>query len=126
MPTRKIFEADMIFIPTSKRKWITINKCVWNAPVWFTFLPCLQRIERYERLQALFINTLEISDARFNHFLAYLVYIQKSLKFGNDKEEAKVLLIYDKLNELTEEGRKTKKTKTVRYVLHIRNQRTCA
>ncbi|TGO71885.1 hypothetical protein BELL_0517g00020 [Botrytis elliptica] len=114
---RKAFESGLIFIPSYEDvhggKWISISLCVWNAPVWFDHLPRLESIKEYQKLQPLFVNTLEVSNAKLSHFMVYLSCI-KELESHNPQEEAKIPLLYEKFKELTKEGARLIETENIR------------
>ncbi|TGO32803.1 hypothetical protein BHYA_0288g00120 [Botrytis hyacinthi] len=117
---RKAFESGLVFIPSHEDvhdgKWISVSSCVWNAPEWFEHLPRLVSIKEYQKLQPLFVNTLEVSDAKLSHFMVYLSCIKK-LESHNPQEEAKIPLLNDKFNELTKEGTSFKETEIIRPLI---------
>lgn len=91
--------------------------CIWNAPEWFEHLHCLQFMKEYRMLQTLFVNTLELSDATLDGFLEYLKDIRVERLYDTNERETEFALLYDKLDELTEEGKIIEETEIVRYVL---------
>ncbi|KAF7949568.1 uncharacterized protein EAE97_003077 [Botrytis byssoidea] len=120
---KETFEEKMIFVPRSNSttddwEWNNDDECVWSGPEWFEHKPRLQAIKEYQILQALFVNTVEIPDATLNDFLEYLDCIKlldQNESEGNFNEQKyKIILLYDKLNELTEDGSSLEEVETVR------------
>jgi hypothetical protein len=78
---------------------------------------CLQYINEYRPVQALFTNTLGLSDVTLGLCLDYLAEIKEEKVYEHDKqEEAKIKLLYSKLVEFTESGTNKDATSEVRYV----------
>ncbi|TGO31378.1 hypothetical protein BPAE_0001g02500 [Botrytis paeoniae] len=119
---KEAFEEKMIFVPSSNSmddwEWKHDDECVWSGPEWFEYKPRLQAIKEYQILQALFVNTVGISDATLTDFLEYLGFfkiLNQDKSDGNfDEEKYKIILLYDKLNELTEDGKSSEEVETVR------------
>ncbi|KAF7906551.1 hypothetical protein EAF00_000830 [Botryotinia globosa] len=92
MLIREAFEEETIFVPSSNSmdewKWDYDEDCVWSGPEWFEYKPPLQAIKEYQTLQALFCNF--------------------------KKEKYKIILLYDKLNELTEDGKSSEEIEELR------------
>ena len=110
----------MVLVPSGNFKenwtWEDNESCVWSGPGWFTYIHRLQSINEYRPLQALFVNTVGLSDATLGHFLDFLEHIKWcECSDTNAEEVSKVSFLYDKFNELTEEGNEAEETKKVRY-----------
>ncbi|TGO51966.1 hypothetical protein BOTNAR_0339g00020 [Botryotinia narcissicola] len=122
MLLREAFEEEMIFVPNFNSmddwKWNYDDDCVWSGPEWFEYKPRLQAIKEYQSLQALFVNTVGISDATLVDFLEYLGHIKfhyrNKSKCNFKKEKYKIILLYDKLNELTEDGKSSEEIEELR------------
>lgn len=121
----------MIFAPGSNSMddwdWEYSNDCVWSGPKWFDYKPCLQAVKEYQILQALFVNIAGISDATLTDFLEYLEFIKMldQNEGGADYNELnyKILLLYDKLNESTKDGKSPEEVEIVRCVFYTSYQR---
>ena len=93
MLVREAFEEDMIFVPRSNSmddwEWKYKADCSWSGPEWYEHKPRLQTVNKYQKLQALFVNTLEISDATLSDFLDYLgrIKIDDQNKPNNESGE---------------------------------------
>ncbi|ATZ46359.1 hypothetical protein BCIN_01g09700 [Botrytis cinerea B05.10] len=119
---KEAFEEDMIFVPRSNSmddwEWKYKADCSWSGPEWYEHKPRLQTVNKYQKLQALFVNTLEISDATLSDFLDYLgrIKIDDQNKPNNESGEQKnkIILLYDKLNELAGSGENSGETEIVR------------
>ncbi|TGO13902.1 hypothetical protein BTUL_0061g00190 [Botrytis tulipae] len=124
---KEAFEEQMVFVLSSNSmddwKWKYDDDCVWSGPEWFEYKPRLQAIKEYQTLQALFVNTVGISDATLADFLEYLRHIKfhfrNKSKCNFKKEKYKIILLYDKLNELTEDGKSSEEIEEVRYHLRL-------
>ncbi|KAF5878202.1 uncharacterized protein Bfra_000367 [Botrytis fragariae] len=118
---KEAFQEDMIFAPSSNSmddwEWEYRDDCVWSGPEWYEHKPRLQPINEYQGLQALFVNTVGISDATLADFLKHLERIkshdQDKSEGKFNEEKYKIILLYDKLNELTENG-KSSEVETLR------------
>ncbi|KAF7958935.1 hypothetical protein EAE96_002461 [Botrytis aclada] len=119
---KNLFTDDMIFAPSSNSMddwdWAHADECVWSGPKWFGYKHCLQDIRGYQTLQALFVNTVGISDATLTDFLEYLEIIkfldQDESEGDFNGEKHKIILLYDKLNELTDDGKSSEEVEIVR------------
>ncbi|TEY73343.1 hypothetical protein BOTCAL_0079g00080 [Botryotinia calthae] len=118
---KEAFEEDIIFVPRSNSlddwEWKYKADCSWSGPEWYEHKPRLQTVNKYQKLQALFVNTLEISDATLSDFLDYLNHIKidgQSKSNDSNEQKNKIILLYDKLNELTGGDKNSAETKIVR------------
>ncbi|KAF2421213.1 hypothetical protein EJ08DRAFT_738278 [Tothia fuscella] len=93
---RQIFDQACLWIPSSSG-WVTRKQCVWNAPIWFEYMPRLSTITPYQGLQYLFATVLQIPNATVSQYLEYL----ESLKAISIRRELtnhdRVLEIYREL-----------------------------
>ncbi|KAH8800361.1 hypothetical protein F5884DRAFT_891279 [Xylogone sp. PMI_703] len=106
---KEVFEGDFVLLPSvdsgSHRSWNSLDSCVWDGPEWFKFKHRLGAITQYQDLYSLFRNTLRVSDAGCDDFLAYLQHIKDSETNITSSVEAKIEHLYEQLNEVTKAAR---------------------
>ncbi|KAF2808268.1 uncharacterized protein BDZ99DRAFT_50741 [Mytilinidion resinicola] len=102
---KNVFEGNLVLIPPvdseSHGSWNSLDSCVWDGPEWFTFKHRLGAITQYQDLYSLFRNTLRVSNAGCDDFLAYLQDIKDSETNITSSVEAKIRHLYEQLNEET-------------------------
>jgi hypothetical protein len=82
--------------PSSSPHWRCVQDCVWKGPAWYEHEPQLSSIPGYGKLQELFVEMLEISDAQGWHFVQYLQALSQQ-KTINSKELDTIKSIYNSL-----------------------------
>jgi hypothetical protein len=118
---RNVFEGDFVLIPQvdseSHWSWNSLDSCVWDGPEWFTFKHRLGAITQYQDLYSLFRNTLRVSNAGCDDFLAYLQDIKDSETNITSRVEAKIGHLYEQLNEVTKAAWILSPKEKIKYVL---------
>ena len=90
---------------------------MWEAPNWYSYYPRLQSINEYRQLFGLIVTALGLMDGTTTNYLDYLQHIRDSKDYlNNQKEEAKIPLIYGQLNILAGGDTKTTVKEEIWYV----------